>query len=358
MPTPLDDQLLENAIEQTLPMLTQLLNTPSPTGYTREAIRFCRESFTALDLPLSVFETRKGALMMPLKGKSAQIHRAVTAHVDTLGAMVKDVKPSGRLKFAMLGGSPWTAVEYEGVTVRTAKDERIRGTIVPVNGSTHVNKDAATMPRNENTLEIRLDARTRSGAETVALGIAPGDFIFFDPRVELGEAGFIRSRHLDDKLCVAAIYAALIALKDGGLIGQIAYDTLLNISNYEEVGHGGRADWPDEMDELLVVDMAAMGDGQWSDEFSVTLCIRDSGGPYSFEMNENLRRLAAEAGIPLKTDLYPNYSSDGTAYWGAGGAARVALIGMGVDSSHGYERSHRDGLKHTTHLIAQYLLGE
>lgn len=358
MPAPLSDHLLESAVEQTLPMLTQLLNTPSPTGYTREAIQFCREAFAALDLPLSIYETRKGALMMPLKGGSPQMRRAITAHVDTLGAMVKDVKPNGRLKFTMLGGSPWTAVEYEGVTVRTASDARIRGTIVPVNGSTHVNKEIATMLRGENTLEIRLDARTRNGAETVALGIAPGDFIFFDPRVELGEAGFIRSRHLDDKLCVAAIYAALIALKDGGLIGKIPYDTLLNISNYEEVGHGGRADWPDELDELLVVDMAAIGDGQWSDEFSVTLCIKDSGGPYSFEMNEKIRRLAADAGIGLKTDVYPFYSSDGTAYWGAGGAARVALIGMGVDSSHGYERSHRDGLKHTAHLIAQYLLGE
>lgn len=357
MPALLTEDQLGRVVNETVPMLVALLDTPSPTGYTREAIALVGEAFSALDIPgLSLRETKKGALMLTLKGKSGAAPRALTAHVDTLGAMVKEIKPNGRLKLTMIGGSPWTGIENEGVTVRTADDTRIRGQVVLANGSTHVNKDAGTAVRGADTLEVRLDARTTSASETRALGIAPGDFVFFDPRVELSEAGFIRSRHLDDKLCVAAVYGALLALRDAGALAALPQDTHILISNYEEVGHGGGSDWPDNLDEMLVVDMAAIGIGQESDEYSVTLCVKDNSGPYSFAMNEKIRRLARESGIDLKTDIYPFYSSDGSAYWRAGGAAQVALIGPGVDNSHGCERSHLDALGDTIHLLAAYLL--
>jgi putative aminopeptidase FrvX len=350
---------LQRATDASVDLLEKLLAIPSPTGYTREAIAFLERAFAELGLPgLSLRVSHKGALVMHLPGAAADAPRGLTAHTDTLGAMVREIKPSGRLKLTMIGGSPWPAVENEGVWVRTASNRRIRGSIVPVNGSTHVNRDIGTMLRNEDSMEVRLDERTASLPDTAALGIAVGDFVFFDPRTEISAAGFIRSRFMDDKQCVACIYGALALLLDAGLAGRLPQDVTIVISNYEEVGHGGSAEWPTNLAEYLCVDMAAMGTGQSSDEFSVTLCIKDSSGPYSFELNEKLRALAAEQAITLRTDTYPYYGSDGSVYWRSGGAARVALIGPGVDSSHGYERGHRDGMTHTAHLIAAWLLSD
>ena len=280
----------------------------------------------------------------------------MTAHVDTLGLMVKEIKPSGRLKMALLGGFMWNAVEWEGVTIRTHGDKRYRGTVLPSNPSTHVNNKLGSIERTADLMEVRIDARTISAADTRALGIEVGDFIFLDPRVEVTDTGFIRSRHLDDKAGVAAIYGALLALHDAAL--SPAQDTTFLIANYEEVGHGGAAGLPMSLAELLTIDMAALGDGQNSDEYSVTICVKDSSGPYHFDMNNKLRRIAAEFDIPAKTDIYPYYGSDGSAYWRAGGDARVGLIGPGVEASHAYERTHKDSMPHTTHLIARYLLDD
>jgi putative aminopeptidase FrvX len=344
-------------IDDAVDFLVGLLNTPSPTGYYVEAIDYTRRAFEGLNIPdLQFSVTGKGALMLLLPGASGEAPRGVTAHVDTLGLMVKEIKSSGRLKTTMIGGYMWQAVEFEGVTVRTHDNRRYRGTMLPCNSSTHVNKEVATAPRNESTMEVRLDAKVFSAADTRALGIEVGDFIFLDPRVEVVDTGFIRSRHLDDKICVACIYAALAGLRDANL--QPAQDTYILISNYEEVGHGGSAGFPPNLTELLAIDMAAMGEGQTSDEYSVTICVKDSSGPYHFLMNDKLRRLASEFNIPAKIDIYPFYGSDGSAYWRAGGDARVGLIGPGVDASHAYERAHRDGIEQTAHLLARYLLDD
>jgi putative aminopeptidase FrvX len=240
------------------------------------------------------------------------------------------------------------------VTIRTFEGQHYRGTVIPVNPSSHVNRDVHTARRDADSMEVRIDARTQNADESRALGIDVGDFVFLDPRVEVTDTGFIRSRFLDDKAGVANIYGALLAMKEAGL--RPALDTAILIANYEEVGHGGAAGWPFELQELLVVDMAAIGEGQNSDEFSVSICVKDGGGPYHFEMNTKLRRLAETYQIAYKTDIYPYYSSDGTSFWRAGGDARVGLIGPGVASSHAYERTHRDALLHSTHLIARYLL--
>ena len=344
-------------IDAAVDFLVGLLNTPSPTGYYVEAIDYTRRAFEALNIPnLTITMTGKGALLLTLPGIHHNAPRALTAHVDTLGLMVKEIKGSGRLKTTMIGGYMWQAVEFEGVTVRTHDNRRYRGTMLPVNPSTHVNKEVMTAPRNEHTMEVRLDAKVFNADDVRALGIEVGDFIFLDPRVELTDTGFIRSRHLDDKISVACIYAALQSLRDAGL--QPAPDTTILIANSEEVGHGGSAGFPPNLAELVAVDMAAMGDGQTSDEYSVTICVKDSTGPYHFLMNNKLRRLATEFNIPAKIDIYPFYGSDGSAYWRAGGDARVGLIGPGVDASHAYERSHRDGIEHTAHLLARYLLDE
>lgn len=345
-----------NAItDRAIEFLVGLLDTPSPTGYSSEAVDYVAMAFATLELPgMDIQATRKGALLVTLPGSERDAPRGLTAHVDTLGLMVRAIKPNGRLKVTPLGGIMWGGVEMEGVTIRTHDNRRYRGSLLPENPSVHVNRDIQTSPRNADTMEVRIDARTTSADETRALGIEVGDFIFVDPRVELSESGFIRGRFLDDKAGVACIYGALLALKESNRV--LAQDTAILIANYEEVGHGGSAGWPYELSELLAIDMGAIGPDQNSDEFSVSICVKDGGGPYHFHMINKLRRLANTHHIAHKTDIYINYSSDGTAYWRAGGTGRVGLIGPGVDASHAYERTHRDSLRHTIDLIARYLL--
>jgi putative aminopeptidase FrvX len=335
--------------------LVGLLNTPSPTGYHAEATAYVDNAFTALEIDGLIVERHtKGALFITWPGENDDAPRGLTAHTDTLGLMVKGIKSNGRLKLTQLGGFMWNAVEFEGVTVRTQDDQRIRGTVVPVKASVHIHRDARIAKRNEDTMEVRLDARTSSADETRALGIDVGDFVFIDPRVEVTDAGFIRSRHLDDKASVAAIYGAFQALKTAG--ERPAQTIIAQIATYEEVGHGGATGFPATLGELIAVDMAAVGEGQNSDEFSVGICVKDAGGPYHIDLTRRLRALAEEADIPYKPDIYPYYGSDGEAYWRAGGPAQVALIGPGVDASHAYERTHTDSLVHTAHLIARYML--
>ncbi len=342
-------------IDETLDFLVALLHIHSPTGYHHEAIAYVRRQLEALQLPhMSLSLTGKGALVAQLQGTDSALKRGLTAHIDTLGLLVKQINGNGSLKVSPLGGIHWPGIEFENVTIRTHDDRRYRGTVILSNPSTHVNRKAPTEERNADTMEVRIDAKVSTAADVRKLGIEVGDFVFLDPRVELVDTGFIRSRFLDDKLCVAAIYGALLALREQG--ARPKHDAAILISNYEEVGHGGAAGWPYALDELLAIDMAAVGEGQNSDEFSVTICVKDGGGPYHYEMNQRLRALCAAHNIPHKTDIYVYYSSDGTAYWRAGGDAKVGLIGPGVASSHGYERAHREGLAHTIHLIARYLL--
>jgi len=334
--------------------LVGLLNTPSPTGDAERGIAFTEAALR--DLGLETRRTVKGALVATLEGRSHTEPRAVTAHVDTLGAMVKEVKANGRLALTQIGGYAWNAIEGEGVTVATEGQGTYRGSVQLNKASSHVHGPAVGETKREaGTLEVRIDARTGSAQETRALGIAVGDFVYLDPRVEAVN-GFIRSRHLDDKACVACVLAAVKALQEAGEVP--AQRTTLHISNYEEVGHGAAGGFPPDIVELLTVDMAAIGEGQASDEFHCTLCIKDSGGPYHIDFNRNLRRLAHEQGVTLRTDIYPYYGSDGEALWRAGADVRVALIGPGVDASHSYERTHQDALSDTAKLIGYYLLSE
>jgi putative aminopeptidase FrvX len=333
--------------------LVQLLNTPSPTGFTDEAISLCEESLAGLP-GVSINRTNKGALVAVLPGEAESPWRALTAHVDTLGAMVKEIKSNGRLRLSKLGGYAWNTVEGEGVTVFTRTGERVIGSLLVETASVHVHgQDVGKTERKDETMEVRLDARTGSAEETESLGINVGDFVAFDPRVEVTN-GFVRSRHLDDKACVACIISAARALADAGMKPKTT--TLLHISNYEEVGHGAAAGIPPQVVELISVDMAAVGAGQASDEFHATLCVKDTGGPYHYGLNQRLRQLAEEYDIPHKVDIYPYYGSDGEAFWRAGGDVAVALIGPGVDASHNYERTHVDALKATTEWCLAYLL--
>ena len=334
--------------------LRDLLETPSPTGDTEYAIGFVEGELAAMGVATE--RTPKGALLAHLPGLRDDAPRALTAHIDTLGAIVRRVKPSGRLQLSPIGGLMWPTVESEGVQIMTRSGRQVRGSLVLANGAGHVNKKAAIEERNADTLEVRLDERSNSAEETRLLGIEVGDFVAFDPRVETGPAGFVRSRFLDDKACVACAVAAVRALTDAEVTA--AQSTTLLISNFEEVGHGGMDGLPDDLRELVVLDMACVGDGLQGDEFHASICVKDSSGPYSRRLSDKLRNVADRRGIDLRPDVYPYYSSDGSAYWRSGGRAEVALVGPGVDTSHGYERTHRDALADTAQLVAEYLVVE
>lgn len=338
-----------------LNFLTGLLNIPSPTGYTKRAITYVEQALAAFP-ELQLGSTRKGALVATCPGRRSDARRGLTAHADTLGAMVKEIKPNGRLKLTRIGNFAWNTVEGEGCYVFSHQGSTVRGSLLLTKASSHVyGSEVGDLKRGEDTMEVRLDARTQSADETRNLGIEVGDFVAFDPRVELTN-GFIRARYLDDKACVACVVAAVQALHQAGL--QPVQTTTMHISNYEEVGHGAASGFPEDLAELLVVDMAAVGEGQTSDEFHATLCVKDSGGPYHHGMSERLRQLAEQYAITHKIDIYPYYGSDGEAYWRAGGDVALALIGPGVDASHNYERTHVDALLATTQWVLAYLLSE
>jgi putative aminopeptidase FrvX len=345
---PIDDAFLQD-------VLIKLLNIPSPTGFTEQVNNFIEGTLKAYPF-LALARTHKGALVAEWQGYSDTAPRALTAHVDTLGAMVKEIKSNGRLKLTKIGGYAWNTVEGEGCTVYTSKGEQLRGSLLLVNASSHVHGSKVNeLKRDDDNMEVRLDVRTESEEDTRGLGIEVGDFISFDPRVEITN-GFIRSRYLDDKACVACLLTTIKALHEAGL--QPAQTSYLYISNYEEVGHGAAVGIPARVTELVTVDMAAVGEGQTSDEFNATLCVKDSGGPYHHGLSQRLRSLADQFNIAYKVDIYPYYGSDGEAYWRAGGDVAVALIGPGVDASHNYERTHMEALVATTQWIIAYLISE
>lgn len=333
--------------------LVELLKTPSPTGYVQDAVALTAR--VVRNLP--GVETKvlpKGGLLVTLQGEKKDAPRALTAHVDTLGAMVKTIKSNGRLTLSPIGGYSWNTIEGEGCTVFTREGKRIRGSILIDAASCHVyGKRLDETKREAEHMEVRLDERVSAVEQTRELGINVGDFVSFDPRVELTN-GFVRSRHLDDKAGVACLVEALRSLTSESL--KPKQTTYVYINNYEEMGHIAPEDFPEKISQLLAVDMAAVGEGQASDEFHATLCVKDSTGPYHHGMCEHLRTLAEAQKIDYRVDIYPYYGSDGAAFWRAGGNVPVALIGPGVDASHNYERTHVDALVDTTKWVLAYLL--
>lgn len=330
----------------------ELCRIPSPTGFTEEAITYTEQEFSRLGV--ATMRTRKGALIATLPGSTAGAERAIAAHVDTLGAMVKEIKGNGRLKLTKVGGFSGNAMEGEYCLIHKADGQTVSGTILVTKASTHVHgPEHAKQERSEDTLEVRLDARVHSRDEVLALGIQVGDFISFDPRTTMTETGFIKTRHLDDKACVAILFGIARAVKEQAL--QLTHTTHFFISNYEETGHGAAGVFPEAVTEVIALDMAAVGEGQTSDEYSVTICVKDSSGPYDYELSRRLQRQAAEANIPFRIDIYPFYGSDASAALRAGGQFKAALVGPGIDASHSYERVHLEALEHTAKLLLEYL---
>ena len=342
-------------MQQTIDYLKKLTSIPSPTGFTREVADYLVEELERLGY--SPIRTNKGGVNVIVKGKDDNKHRVVTAHVDTLGAMVRAVKSDGRLKMAKIGGYPWNMIEGENCLVHVASTGKtVSGTILIHQTSTHVYKDAGTAERTEDNMEVRLDAKVRSEKETRNLGIDVGDFISFDPRTIITETGFIKSRFLDDKVSAAILLDLLRKYKEENI--ELPQTTHFMFSVFEEVGHGANSNLPKEAVEYLAVDMGAMGDDQQTDEYTVSICVKDASGPYNYEFRNHLVQLAKENGIQYKLDIYPYYGSDASAAMRAGAEVRHALLGAGIESSHSYERTHIDSVEQTHRMIDVYLRSE
>lgn len=335
--------------------LVELLSIPSPSGYTYQVNGFLSEQLEALGVSFTT--TTKGALVATIPGMDNDNQRTVSAHVDTLGAMVKEIKSNGMLKLTNIGGLGWANVEGENCTVITSSGAEYTGTLLLNKASSHVHgAETATSDRKADTMQVRLDEKVSSQEDTRNLGIEVGDFVVFDPRTQVTESGFIKSRHLDDKAGVAVILGLIKAIKEENI--QLPCTTNFFFSHFEEVGHGASAGIPAATKEMLCIDMGAPGEGQQSDEFSVSICAKDSTGPYSWSMKEKLVGLCKEHKIPYQVDIYPFYGSDASASLRAGYDFVAGLIGPGVDASHSYERTHQDSIMATANLTLAYIKSE
>lgn len=337
--------------KQIVSYIKELVSIPSPSGFTEQAIAYVAGCMENKKVPYQI--TNKGALLATIQGKNHSKHRLLTAHVDTLGAMVKEIKASGRLKLTMIGGFRWNAVEGEYCKIHTADGRVYTGTILIHQTSVHVYKNAGEVKRNEDNIEVRIDEVVKTQADVEAFGISVGDFVSFDPRVVETESGFLKSRHLDDKASVGILLHLIDQIQAGQI--ELSYTTHFLISNNEEIGYGGNSNIPSETVEYLAVDMGAIGDGQATDEYSVSICAKDSSGPYNFKLRQHLVSLAKANNIDYRVDIYPYYGSDASAAIRAGFDIVHGLIGPGIDASHAFERTHTSSLKHTAHLLGVYL---
>lgn len=333
------------AVEQTL----LLLGIDSPTGYTKDVTNALMETLRGL-----VFQperTNKGCVVCCLGGEGRPL--ALAAHVDTLGLMVRAIQPNGRLSFTRLGGPSYQSIETENVTVVTRDARRYTGVVQLKNASKHVNHELDEQKRDDQTLEILLDELVFSKADVEAFGISVGDVVCLDPRSRVTPSGYIRSRFLDDKLSAGM----LLALAKGVSTGAVKPARRLTIffSVYEEVGHGASSGIPADSEELLVVDMGCVGETLTCAETQVSICAKDTSGPFDYDMTSRLIALCKRDSIDYAVDVYPFYSSDAATSLRAGHDMRCALIGAGVYASHGYERSHVRGVENSLRLIEAFV---
>ena len=341
------EQYTAYALEKT----ADLLAVDSPTGFTKAAADWVGTEFSALGYRTE--RTNKGGVLVDLGGADAQDALLLEAHTDTLGGMVAEVKSSGRLRLTNLGGMCAANGETENVRVYTRSGKIIEGTMQLCNASLHVNGSFSDTKRTFDTTEVLLDEDVRSAEDARALGIEVGDFVCFDPRTRITPSGYIKSRFLDDKLSVGILLGFAKYLADNRITP--ARRVFVHITVYEEVGHGGSGSIPAGVTEAISVDMGCVGDGLMCTERQVSICAKDSGGPYSYEVVGKLIDAAKKTGADYAVDVYPHYGSDVETTLVAGADIRHGLIGSGVYASHGYERSHRDGVRNTLLVLCGYL---
>ncbi|WP_181699832.1 osmoprotectant NAGGN system M42 family peptidase [Chthonobacter albigriseus] len=331
--------------------LGDLLAIPSPTGYTDQVVRRVSDEIQALGLGVEL--TRRGAIRAVLKGREPHPARAVIAHVDTLGAQVKYLKPNGRLELVSIGH--WSARFAEGArTTIFSEKGAYRGTILPLKASGHTyNEEVDSAPIGWPHVELRVDALARTADDLRRLGISVGDIVAIDPQPEFLANGFIASRHLDDKAGVAAMLAAMKALTDAGTVPAV--DTLFLFSISEEVGVGASSVLSQDVASMVAIDNGTVAPGQASDEFGVTVAVADQTGPFDFHLTRKLIRLCRDEDIRHQTDVFRYYRSDSASALEAGADVRTALITFGVDASHGWERTHMHALRSVAELVTAYV---
>ena len=328
-----------------------LLAIDSPTGFTDKTARWVADAFSALGFPARI--TAKGGVLVDLGGKDNDDGLLLAAHTDTLGGMVAEIKGSGRLRLTGLGGLSPNNTEAENVRVYTRGGAVLEGTMQLCNASVHVNDDYRNAKRSFDTMEIVLDEDVNSAEQTRALGIEVGDIVCFDPRTRRTASGYLKSRFLDDKLSVGILLGYAKYLADHHI--TLNRRTWVHVTVYEEVGHGGSASVPAGVTEAISVHMGCVGDGLQCTERQVSICAKDSGGPYSYEVVGKLIAAAKATGADYAVDVYPHYGSDVEATLSGGYDLRHGLIGSGVYASHGYERSHIDGVWSALKVLAGYL---
>ena len=343
----MDRKYADFAWEQT----AALLDIDSPSGYTAAAAKWVQEAFSTLGFDAAI--TRKGGVLIDLGGKDTEDGLLLEAHADTLGAMVAQVKGDGRLKLTSLGGMNPNNAETENVRVHTRDGKVIEGTCQLCNASVHVNGDYSGAKRSWDSVEIVLDEDVKSAADTRALGIEVGDIVCFDPRTKRTSSGYLKSRFLDDKLSVGILLGFAKYLHDNAIVPERR--VWVHVTVYEEVGHGGSASVPAGVTEAISVDMGCVGWGLQCTEKQVSICAKDSGGPYSYDVTTKLINAAKATGADYAVDVYPFYGSDVEATLRSGVDIRHGLIGAGVYASHGYERSHIDGVHNTLLVLKGYL---
>ena len=329
----------------------ELLSIDSPTGFTDRAADWVQNAFT--DLGFEARRTVKGGVLVDFGGEKGQDGLILMAHTDTLGGMVAEVKANGRLRIVPLGGLSPQNIETENVRVYTRDGRVIEGTCQLINASTHVNGKFGSEPRSFDTLEIVLDEPVTTAEEARGYGIETGDPVCFEPRTRVTASGYIKSRFLDDKLSVGILLGLGKYLKDTG--AELSRPVYAHITVYEEVGHGASASIPEGVTEALSVDMGCVGEGLRCTERQVSICAKDSGGPYAYDMVGRLISAAKKEGADYAVDIYPHYGSDVEASLKGGFDIRHGLIGPGVYASHGYERSHLDGVCSTLKLLKGFL---
>ncbi|NLB90159.1 MAG: M42 family metallopeptidase [Clostridiales bacterium] len=329
--------------------IQSLCAIPSPTGFTKDAENFV---FTTLqEMGFSPWKTPKGTVLCSLGGQTHPL--LLSCHIDTLGAMVRSIKPTGRLRYTQIGGYNVGSIENENCLVHTRQGKTFSGTFQHTNASRHVYGSTDTINRTDETLEVVLDELVSSEDDVKHLGIRPGDYISFDPRTLYTSSGYLKSRHLDDKASAGILLsiADLVAKKELLLSRNIT----LMFTVFEEIGHGASPAFSLPVEDMIAVDMGCVGDDLSCKETMVSICAKDSSGPYHYDLTNELISLAENEGIDYAVDIYPRYASDASAAMEAGLDVRHALIGPGVFASHGYERTHRLGIENTLNLLKAYI---
>lgn len=334
-------------------VMLRLLRTPSPSGRTDEVMRLLGEEIEELGLPFEL--TRRGALVARLHGEEYKSARAVVVHSDTIGCMVKRLKANGRLEIVPVG--TFSARFAEGARVTIFTDDANRtytGTVLPLKASGHTFGDEVDTQKTAwKNVEVRVDEFAKNAAELSALGIDVGDFVAIDAYPQITPNGFVKSRHLDDKAGVAAALGAFKALVDHDVRPPVTVHLLITIA--EEVGQGASHGLHADVAEMLSIDNAVIAPGQQSTETAVNIAMMDSAGPFDFHLTRKLLDLCRELAIPVTRDVFNFYRSDVAAAIESGAEMRAALVGFGVDASHGHERTHLDGLRHVAELITAYV---